>query len=67
MNHQTPHHQPDDWGISDTNPPSEGDNLTLRIVTRFGLGLAALLVLALAGGSLNVTTTGVTMNVNPRQ
>lgn len=67
MNHQTPDHQPDDWGINNTNPPSEGDSLTLRIVTGFGLGLAALAVLALAGGSLNVTTTGVTMKVNPRQ
>lgn len=51
MNDQTPHHEP----------------VTLRIVAGFGLALAALVVLAFAGGSLNVTASGVTMNVNPRQ
>ena len=65
MNDQTPHKQPDNTRISETNTPQGGGDLRLRIVAGCGLGLAALLVLALAGGSLNFTSTGLTMNVNP--
>jgi hypothetical protein len=67
MNHQTPAHQPDNSRIADPSTPSDGNDLALRLVAGFGLGLAGLAVLALAGGSLKVTSTGITMAVNARQ
>jgi len=66
MNDQTPDHQPENSRISDTSTTSDGEDLALRLIAGFGLGLAALAVLALAGGSLSVTSTGVTMAVNAR-
>jgi hypothetical protein len=51
--------------MNDQTPPHE--SVTLRNVAGIGLAFAALVVLALAGGSLNVTASGVTLNVNPRQ
>ena len=69
MNGQTRAHQPNNSRHGDPSTPSDGEVLTLRlvVVAGFGLGLVALVVLAYAGGSLNVTSTGVTMVVNARQ
>jgi hypothetical protein len=58
---------PDASQVSETNEPDGGANMTLRIGATVVLGCAALVVLALAGGSLNITSTGLTMNVNPPQ
>jgi hypothetical protein len=56
MNDQTPHRD------------FSGDSiLAPRSLAGVGLAFAALAVLALAGGTLNVTTSGVTLNVNPRR
>lgn len=62
MNDQTHHYEP----VGDTNISSDDGLLTLRKAAGIGLAFAALGVLAFAGGSLNVTASGVTMNVNPR-
>jgi hypothetical protein len=62
MNDQAAPHEP----VSDTNISLDDGTLTLRNVAGIGLAFAALVVLAFAGGSLNVTASGVTMNVNPR-
>jgi hypothetical protein len=64
MNDQTQKH-PDGPQISEVGQPEDGANMTLRSRAIIVLGCAALVVLALAGGSLNVTSNGVTMNVNP--
>jgi hypothetical protein len=48
--------------------PSDGEVATLRlvVVAGFGLGLAALAVLAYTGGSLNITSAGIAMVVIAR-
>jgi hypothetical protein len=64
MNDKNQNH-PDRPKISEISQPEDGAITSLRIGATIVLGCAALVVLALAGGSLNVTSTGVTMNVNP--
>lgn len=66
MNDQTPTHQPGNSPIGGHSRPSLGQDLTLPLAVGLGLGMAALVVLAYAGGSLEVTSTGVTMAVNAR-
>lgn len=62
MNDQTSHRNP----ASDTYNSSGDSILTPGNLAVVGLAFAALAVLAFAGGTLNVTSSGVTMNVNPR-
>lgn len=60
MNDQTPHRDPF------TNKSFGDSILTPRDLAGVGFAFAALAVLAFAGGTLMVTSSGVTMNVIPR-
>lgn len=62
MNDHVPHQQSPN--IIEIDDPQGGGNMKLRIVAMATFGLTALVVLAHVGGSLNVTQTGLTMNVN---
>ena len=62
MNDQTPHRD----RVREANNFSGDSILTPRSLAGAGLALAALAVLALSGGTLNVTASGVSINVNPR-
>ena len=61
MNDRTPPRDP----VSEANNFS-GDSITPRSLAGVGLAFAALAVLAYAGGTLNVTASGLSINVNPR-
>lgn len=62
MNDQTRHRD----RVSEANNFSGDSILIPRSLAGVGLACAALAVLALAGGTLNVTASGVSINVNPR-
>lgn len=65
MADQTPDHQPDNTQPKGGRPVA-AESPTLRVIASVALGLAAFAVLAYAGGSLNITSDGVAMDVNPR-
>lgn len=56
---------PDSTDPNDIATTDGDSDMRLRIGATVALGCAALVVLALAGGSLNITQTGLSMNVNP--